>query len=282
MRNDPRTLTRRIEVGQRLRELRQTRGLTQGELARAGRLGQATLSNYESGRRDILLGMTERVAEALGVTLGYLLDVPHIWVIRDPELARAVRILADSEELLTSIVGPRPPLPPRPRRARRRARRARGEAQGGEAPEAEPTEAEADAADGEGEAQDGEHEAPEAEPTDGEAEASNGETEDDAAIGEAQPTEAEHGATDGETGAANGEADVPDGEAEASNGEADSLDAEAEGTEGEGDTTGDESEATEAEPGDAEVEPVRRRVQGRWRRGGGAGCWYGSVALAIM
>ena len=186
MRDDPRTLTRRTEVGQRLRELRRTRGLTQGELARAARLGQATLSNYEVGRRDILLDMAERVAEALEVTFGYLLDVPHVWVIRDPELARAVRILADSEELLTSIVGPRPPPPPRRRRRRRRAQPGEGEATAGEGGDAE-----AGATDSEGEATDGDATASDAEAgaTDVESEATDDAAEAAVADGEADTTD---------------------------------------------------------------------------------------------
>ena len=218
MRNNPRALSRRIEVGRRLHELRRTSGLTQGELARAARLGQATLSNYESGRRDILLGMAERIAEALNVTFGFLLDVPHIWVIDDPELARAVRILADSEELLTSIVGPRPPPPPRPRRRRRRAQTGEGEGTEGETA-------------GEG----GDAEAP-----DGEAEAAAA----DAAGVEEAPTE---GVTtdggDAETGATDGEAEATDGEGEAGF------------PDGEADTADGDVEAAEAEPRDNEVEP---------------------------
>ena len=117
MQVDPETLTRRSELGRRLRELRRDSGMTQAELARAAGLGQASLSNYENARRDIHLVSAVRVAAALDITLGQLLEVPHILVVHDPEIARAVRILADSEELLTSIAGPRPPPPPRPPKA---------------------------------------------------------------------------------------------------------------------------------------------------------------------
>lgn len=228
MRNDPRALSRRIEVGRRLHELRRTSGLTQGELARAARLGQATLSNYESGRRDILLGMAERIAEALDVTFGFLLDVPHIWVIRDPELARAVRILADSEELLTSIVGPRPPPPPRQRRRRRKAQQDEGEATTGEA----------DGEDGDAEAPDGEAGAAEAAAADG----------DEALTGDEVVTEdggdAEAGAIDDEDTAGDNEAEATDGEDEARV------------PDGKADTANGEVEAGEAEPQDNEVEPT--------------------------
>ena len=103
---DPYVLTRRAEVGRRLREVRQERGLTQGELSRAVRIGQASLSNYENGKRDLPLAVVVNLAGALGVSLGYLLDVPGITVLRDADIGRAVRALAASPRLLDSVVPP--------------------------------------------------------------------------------------------------------------------------------------------------------------------------------
>lgn len=119
MRDDPRARARRVEVGRRLRELRQERGLTQAELARAARMGQATLSNYEKGRRDILCGTLVSVASALGLSIGEVLDVDHILIVREERLRKAVSILVRAPDVLDSIVGPRPPPPPRPPRKRK-------------------------------------------------------------------------------------------------------------------------------------------------------------------
>ena len=119
MRDDPRARARRVEVGRRLRELRQERGLAQAALARAARMGQATLSNYEKGRRDILCETLVNVAGALGLSIGEVLDVDHILIVRDERLREAVSILVRTPDVLDSIVGPRPPPPPRPRRRRR-------------------------------------------------------------------------------------------------------------------------------------------------------------------
>ena len=119
MRDDPQARARRVEVGRRLRELRGDRNLTQAALARAARMGQATLSNYEKGRRDILCGTLVNVAGALGLSIGEVLDVDHILIVRDQRLREAVSILVRAPDVLDSIVGPRPPPPPRPPRRRK-------------------------------------------------------------------------------------------------------------------------------------------------------------------
>ncbi len=108
---DPHVLTRRAEVGRRLREFRRGGGLTQGELSRAVRIGQASLSNYENGKRELPLAVAVNLAGALGVSLGDLLEIPGILVIRDARMGRAVRTLAGSPRLLDSVV---PPVEPEP------------------------------------------------------------------------------------------------------------------------------------------------------------------------
>ncbi len=109
MRDDPQARARRVEVGRWLRELRQERGLTQAALARAARMGQATLSNYEKGRRDIPAVTLVSVAGALGLSIGEVLDVDHILIVRDERMREAVRVLVRSPDVLDAIVGPRPP-----------------------------------------------------------------------------------------------------------------------------------------------------------------------------
>ena len=108
---DPHVLTRRSEVGRRLREFRHGSGLTQGELARTVKIGQASLSNYESGKRELPLGVAVNLAGALAISLGDLLDIPDILVVRDARMGRALRALAASPRLLDSVV---PPVEPEP------------------------------------------------------------------------------------------------------------------------------------------------------------------------
>jgi len=57
----------------RVRELREAKGWTQGELAEKAETHQPTISALESGRSTrVDLPVIERVARALGVSPGYL------------------------------------------------------------------------------------------------------------------------------------------------------------------------------------------------------------------
>lgn len=59
------------EIGQKIKILRKTRGLTQQQLAEKLRVKRATISNYEIGRRSPHIKELEDIAEALGVNLDY-------------------------------------------------------------------------------------------------------------------------------------------------------------------------------------------------------------------
>ncbi|MGE3857221.1 MAG: helix-turn-helix domain-containing protein [Dehalococcoidia bacterium] len=62
-------------IGHELRRLRVGRELSQSELTRrAGMLTQASLSNYENGKRLVPLDTLIRLAEALQVDLDVLID----------------------------------------------------------------------------------------------------------------------------------------------------------------------------------------------------------------
>ena len=59
------------EIGQKIKILRKTRGLTQQQLADKLNVKRATISNYEIGRRSPHIKELESIAEALGVNLDY-------------------------------------------------------------------------------------------------------------------------------------------------------------------------------------------------------------------
>lgn len=59
------------EIGQKIKILRKTRGLTQQQLADKLNVKRATISNYEIGRRSPHIKELEAIAEALGVALDY-------------------------------------------------------------------------------------------------------------------------------------------------------------------------------------------------------------------
>ena len=101
---DSETLSRRIEIGRRLREARRRRGLSQSEVSQSAGITQASLSNYETGKRELPLSTLMNLASALDVSLGELMAVPEVIVLRDSRLADAVRALTDSPELLDSVI----------------------------------------------------------------------------------------------------------------------------------------------------------------------------------
>ncbi len=87
--------TLRNEIGQRIREWRLRRELSQAEVARGAGITQASLSNYENGKRDMPLMTLFGVAASLNVSLGDLLESSEVIVVRDSILGRAVEQLRD-------------------------------------------------------------------------------------------------------------------------------------------------------------------------------------------
>ena len=65
---------RRVALGQRLRQLREARGLTQEELAEQAGMHRAVPGHYERGDREPGISQVWRLADALGVTIQELLD----------------------------------------------------------------------------------------------------------------------------------------------------------------------------------------------------------------
>ena len=60
--------------GERLRKTREGKGLTQGELAQKAGLQGSAISHFESGRRSPSFDNLRRLADALSVTIDFLLD----------------------------------------------------------------------------------------------------------------------------------------------------------------------------------------------------------------
>jgi len=66
-----------ISVGIRIRMIRETLGLSQGDLAKRVGLKRVSVTNIEVGRQRLLLDGIERFATALGTTPKHLLK--GIW-----------------------------------------------------------------------------------------------------------------------------------------------------------------------------------------------------------
>ncbi|TXK35675.1 helix-turn-helix domain-containing protein [Nonomuraea sp. C10] len=63
-------------IGQRVRQLRQARGVSLSELARRASIGKATLSGVETGTRNPTLETLWAITAQLGVPIGAILDSP--------------------------------------------------------------------------------------------------------------------------------------------------------------------------------------------------------------
>lgn len=97
------SIERRREVGRRIREWRQKRGLSQVELiARVG-IAQASLSNYERGKRDLPLSTFLAILAALDIGAAELLGAGEIVVVRDSRLGRAVERLIANPDLADGV-----------------------------------------------------------------------------------------------------------------------------------------------------------------------------------
>ena len=106
MTSTPSGTEQRRAIGRRLREWRFKRDLSQADVARVSGITQASLSNYETGKRDLPLSTFLRVASALDVSVGDLLDIPEIVVVRESRIGRAVARLVERPELADTLDSP--------------------------------------------------------------------------------------------------------------------------------------------------------------------------------
>jgi transcriptional regulator with XRE-family HTH domain len=95
---------RRAAIGERLRAIRKIRGRSQFDVSSKAGITQASLSNYETGKRELPLSTAINLAAELDIPFGDMLQTTDMIVLRDSRLSRAMRILADSPQLLQSIV----------------------------------------------------------------------------------------------------------------------------------------------------------------------------------
>ena len=83
---------------------RRRRGMHQYELAAEVGIAQASVSNYETGKRDVPTGLLESIASVLRVSVAELLPDEVALIVREPDLQAAVRILAGSPEWIEEIL----------------------------------------------------------------------------------------------------------------------------------------------------------------------------------
>src|SRR5574340_991782 len=88
----------RLLFGQRVREVRRTRGLSQEQLAERAEIATNYLSSIERGLENPTFDMLVRLARALKVDLVDLFN--YSWLkMTEAELRRKIRTLADRADL---------------------------------------------------------------------------------------------------------------------------------------------------------------------------------------
>lgn len=93
-----------VAIGQRIKELRMSRGLTQEQLADILKTSKSRIGMYEIGKREPNFEMLEAIADYFNVDMNYLLgksDVPNqlVWSSRLEEINQSV----DLEKLRADI-----------------------------------------------------------------------------------------------------------------------------------------------------------------------------------
>ena len=85
------------DLGEKVKLLRNRRGLKQDDLARVLKLSRGQISNLESGKRNISLKQLEKLCEYFKVDMSYFLMSETTDSCLD--LIEKARVLFDSEEL---------------------------------------------------------------------------------------------------------------------------------------------------------------------------------------
>ena len=101
-----------MTTGERIREIREKRGLTQGQLAKTADISKGFLSDVENNKRNIGSQGLLRIANELGASVDYLLagrvteNVENVQIIIPQELSQAAEDLnlsySDTIDLLNT------------------------------------------------------------------------------------------------------------------------------------------------------------------------------------
>jgi transcriptional regulator with XRE-family HTH domain len=90
-------------IGRRARAWRMKRGLSQARLAQLTRLTSKSLSNYETGKRELSLASALRLAAALDIALEDLVPSGEVGLLRDPRFGPAVDPLLQPDALPSDL-----------------------------------------------------------------------------------------------------------------------------------------------------------------------------------
>ena len=104
----------RSEVGAWLRARRRRSGKSQSQVAKAAGITQASVSNYETGKREVHLDTLLRIAAAVDADIGDLVSEAEAILLAGSRLAEAAALLRSSERLTDSVIAARDAVPDSP------------------------------------------------------------------------------------------------------------------------------------------------------------------------
>lgn len=80
--------TGELSIGERVREIRRKRGLSQKELAEAADVSQATIAQLETGRKDPSVKTLRKLSDALDIDIATLFVTGDVHVFDMPRLRK--------------------------------------------------------------------------------------------------------------------------------------------------------------------------------------------------
>lgn len=91
-----------MTIGERIKQTRKAKGLTQKELAETAEITVAAISRYESGDREPKAGSLIKIAEAFGVPVSELLGEPRQTTPYDHTDSRLNQLMEECGELIST------------------------------------------------------------------------------------------------------------------------------------------------------------------------------------
>lgn len=102
-----------MEFGDRLREARVNKGLTQEQLAKKIGVAKSTLAGYEKGNREPDVFKIKKIIEALGIDAEYLLDIKKSSPAQDELDEENASIILYKALISAGFLGPGEDLTPK-------------------------------------------------------------------------------------------------------------------------------------------------------------------------
>ena len=97
-------IEKKFEMGDRIRECRKQRNISQAELAEAINVSDNTISNMETGSNNVKLENVEKVADFFEVSLDYIVKGIGLTPVDDDLVKRYLRLSNEDKLKMISVM----------------------------------------------------------------------------------------------------------------------------------------------------------------------------------